>query len=323
MGITQQFGHLIREVSLKVNRRVASGFYEVTGDGMELLAYLASWAGAIVGIWVLFARAEDVVRPEVRDGISRWLQKIDPERAVSNWPKTFAAVFDQLFGERHLSWRCFRRSCVASLATFFIIALLWTGVYPGRFAESVNFLYEADIKFPFIVLLAIIGNVIPDYLSLFESRMMIKVMEKLKRKIFIGLLLLIDLLLTGFIFFSCAFIGLIISVQIVTGVPFYVILKWFVNDLPLIFLSFVTFEKGTGPESFSDAIWFYSTYFTSIWIWIYAFSLGVVRIAVMAGGGMTWFRKVFDIQNKPLRSAGYVAVGLVTVIYLVVLPTVL
>jgi len=32
---------------------------------------------------------------------------------VEPWPGTFAKVFDQAFGDKHLSWKCFHRSTVA------------------------------------------------------------------------------------------------------------------------------------------------------------------------------------------------------------------
>ncbi len=68
------------------------------------LAYVAAWGATIAGIGYLFEKAEDTVTGETQQAISRWLRNLSPVGALSNWPAMFAAVFDRVFGERHLSW---------------------------------------------------------------------------------------------------------------------------------------------------------------------------------------------------------------------------
>ena len=47
----------------------------------------------------------------------------DLPEELPNWPSMFVALFDRVFTEKHLSWRCFRRSSVASVATVLVIFL--------------------------------------------------------------------------------------------------------------------------------------------------------------------------------------------------------
>lgn len=89
------------------------------------LVYVASWASVTGGVWALFDRAETVATEEAKQAVARWLRNLDPAGPLEWWPATFAAVFDRVFGARHLSWRCFGRSCVASVASVAILTGLW------------------------------------------------------------------------------------------------------------------------------------------------------------------------------------------------------
>jgi hypothetical protein len=73
----------------------------------------------------------------------------------------------------------------------------------------------------------------------------------------------------------------------------------------------------------SWGIFFYSTYFTSVWVWLYVLSGFVVILGRYLGLGFGFLKRIFDIDNKPIRSLGYVSILLVTVVYLVAAPFVL
>ena len=76
------------------------------------------------GLWILFSRAETVASPEAKAAITSWLRNVKPEGTLSNWPSTFADVFDSVFGKKHLSWRCFWRSCIASFLAVSVVGLI-------------------------------------------------------------------------------------------------------------------------------------------------------------------------------------------------------
>ena len=69
-------------------------------------------------------------------------------------------------------------------------------------------------------------------------------------------------------------------------------------DLPKFFLLGAPFS-----------IFLWSTYFTSVWVWVYAFSGVLVSVTRPLTQGMVFFRKTFDVENKPLSSMGYVVGG--------------
>ena len=86
-----------------------------TGADFGVLSYLGTWAAFAGGLWFLFDKTEKAVSPVVRRSASAWLRNIDPAAVAARWPSLFAAAFDKLFGEKHWSWKCFRRSAVASV----------------------------------------------------------------------------------------------------------------------------------------------------------------------------------------------------------------
>ncbi len=75
------------------------------------------------------------------------------------------------------------------------------------------------------------------------------------------------------------------------------------------------------PEASNQAnmgVWFYSTFFTSVWVYLYVISGLIVKAGSFIEILGSFIRKIFDIDNKPLRSMGYVCMVLVSLIFLIV-----
>lgn len=274
-----------------------------------LLLYAASWVTITGGIWLLFERAEVVVTPETKAAISRWLRNLDPTTAFPNWPATFAAVFDRIFGERHLSWRCFRRSCAASFISVVIVTLFWAALRPHQFTMFVK-----DENYIFLVLIFVMAcvlNLIPDYLSLLESRHIIRWMSRRRSIVRIFALLAVDLLISAAII-SVAFFYWLAPILFKSGDPVF-------NSFLSVLLHLLLLSSlSEGLPSFG--ICFYSTFFTSVWVWVYALSGLVVRLGQYLGISLRGLKMILDLDKKPLRSMGLVAMLLVTLLYLVAAP---
>src|SRR5258706_12781901 len=83
-------------------------------------------SGGVVGgiVFKFFKNVGDNLNDETIREITRWLRVKHFESGLlteeaATWPETFAKVFDRVFGASHLSWKCFGRSCVGSLAVVF------------------------------------------------------------------------------------------------------------------------------------------------------------------------------------------------------------
>jgi hypothetical protein len=80
-------------------------------------------------------------------------------------------------------------------------------------------------------------------------------------------------------------------------------------------------SPGSGPPAVRIlgipwGIFFYSTFFTSVWVWLYAVAGGLLRLASYLGLVLRGLRGILDIQNKPLRSIGMVSNLLITLVYM-------
>lgn len=146
-----------------------------------VLSWIAAW-GSMTGIfWALFERAEKVVKPEIRIAVTRWIKRVGGLQSTYNFPHTFTSVFDLIFGKHHFAWRCVLLSSLASIAAVIVMTLVWGVAKPASFDLFVQgFIdFEEVMRVIFILLLmSIFMNLIPDYISLLESRYIIALMKK-------------------------------------------------------------------------------------------------------------------------------------------------
>lgn len=293
-----------------------------------LLLYAASWFTITGGVWALFERAETVANDETRAGISRWLRDLDPAGSVATWPSTFLEVFDRIFGIKHFSLKCFLRSSVASILSVLITTLILGALRTEGFTELVQSL---DIGFFGALFIATaFFNFIPDYLSLLESRYVIRWMARKPSINRIFLLTAFDLVATAVI---ASLIFLTIGVVMVTpsGQKISIGFKDIMTDTLSLSSKYgplqtvdIFFETDSGavtevrlhsPMPF--AIWYYSAFFTSVWVWLYALSGTVVKLGEYLGIWIGRIRSLMDIERKPLRCMGLVSNFLITVLYLI------
>lgn len=59
-------------------------------------------------------------------------------------------------------------------------------------------------------------------------------------------------------------------------------------------------------------IFFWSTFITSVWVWLYALGGWVIKAVEYLGFGTAKFRRWLDIENKPMLAIGYMCMMLVT-----------
>src|ERR1035441_6981307 len=89
--------------------------------------------GVLAGIvWKFFERVEAVLTDQTRVEIAVWLVGVEAGKKVQPWPETFAKVFDRVFGTKHLSWKCFFRSCVASAICVAMVLIVFNVVTPSH-----------------------------------------------------------------------------------------------------------------------------------------------------------------------------------------------
>lgn len=283
----------------------------------QFVPYVLAWFAILGGIWALFDRAETVVRPELRERLSAWLTC---KRTVQgkDWPALFAAMFDRVFGEKHLSRRCFRRSAIVSVLSVGIMILVTIAVLGAEDWRAISPFDELILIAIAFIGFAVMLNVFPDYVSLLETRLLIRFMSTVSPFVH-PLVLIVDGLFTALLFFAVCWLAsglgyflhiLVPSKTISPPDPqFKAVLSMVING--------ATFWKGDRGALFG--IFFYSTFSTSVWIWLFVASSLVVRLLSTLRLSVRKIGSIFDVENKPLRSIGFVSMVLVTVGFAVLL----
>lgn len=272
----------------------------------QLIVYFAAWFSFIAGIWALFERAEVVLREDVRNRLSLWLRNRFSAAEMQRWPSFFTAIFDSIFGEQHFSWKCFIRSTIASVSAVIIMSLVVWATNEHLWDEFLgNGMFSAVMQVLFITLMV---NILPDYLSLLETRYVIGYVSR--SGIFgRSFLLLADLVATTAIFVVALVIARILgSVIFQTDLPFDVLILDVIEEIPEFIVNGSTFRSG-GDGSITG-IWFYSTFFTSVWVWLFYLSSLFAKLFRFIG-------KYFDIDRKPLRSLGFICTLIITLLFMV------
>lgn len=309
---------------LGIAELVAGGF---TAES-ELEWYLFAWAGITGGIWFLFEIGEKSLSQQAREQLSSFITGSTIQGRFQDIPDQFAHLFDWVFGHKHFSIQCFIRSCEASLAGTLLIYSLALGasaldVVDGTFPLTSVFLFpdlqssflanfeisKQLVWFALIPLLGLFFNFIPDYLSLLETRWLIERCRNWN----LALVLLLDCLLTASIFLFW-FFGWVFGMLVLLELP--------LDQMPNFLISMLTFSE-RGIDASLMGVFFYSTFFTSIWLWTYIVAVFLSRFLVKLNTGIGFLLLVTDAENQPLRSLGFTSILVISTLFFVGLPSVI
>ena len=164
-------------------------------------------------------------------------------------------------------------------------------------------LYEGVDAFRRIFMLAFVFNLVPDYISLLETRWILRKVAQAGMKELI-MLLVLDAILTGVIFFSG--VGVIILIYCVNtgeGVGVCTLLE---------FLGiFILFRGSELPFG----ILFYSTYFTSVWLYLFIAASIATKLLYSLGHTGNQVLALLKVEEKPFNSMGLLLIGLLTLAF--------
>lgn len=281
----------------------------VRSDG--LIAEITATGLAIGGALLMMAwKADDAISIQFKRDLGLWLDGLDPStmgRTLQRWPIHFAALFDRVFGKKHLSWRCFFRSSLASLLAFLLCTLIFVQASPG---EWLVYIEKGGLE-PFISLaiVAMVANLLPDYVSLLETRWVIMRMQDAFTFTRLFGWLLVDLVATTAIFFL-----FLIGLQLIT-----------MNKVDLDFMENLVLWSllipADEPQWRIYAIPVWTTYFTTAWTWLYFFAQFLMRFIKPMRRLVTFLKYALPVEQRPLRTIGQIMALLATISYcLLMLP---
>lgn len=266
-------------------------------DVLELIQELGTFGiGILLAVSVagLFWKLDDAIAEAPRQALSSFLQRVRIEPPYPNVPIIVSAAFDRIFGKKHLSWRCFFMSCLFSFLAVAMLSVVYFRAGPQRL-----------VYLPDLVFVAITLNLVPDYFSLMETRFVVKLMGRTLKFLPILGYLVLDFLLTLLIF-------LVLGLLLLTMGRLFLGLSS-AEDFGRIYaggISEVLSKDAltlSGGISGLPGVVLYSTFFTSVWVWLTALGWGSIRLMAMAPPLLQAMQYLLPIKERPLRSIGEVA----------------
>ena len=271
----------------------------------SILNLIGAWTASLTGIAILFKAMEYTTPKDKKRSAANWLKSI-ADKSTSNTiidsPQWFVESFDRIFGAKHLTIQCFLKSCMASIIAVVFMTIIWA---LSDFTSFVAFFDFGVTAIFFIFIWVIFLNFIPDFISLLETRWILNSFENIGLIKMSGLLL-IDIIITGIIF---AF-GLWIYLFIFESTTKYV------NAL-IMFIQFKPMYVGYINGGINGGIFFYSTFFTSVWLYLFIISSIGAKVIYSFGHFGNTIMDFFGVQKTPFQSMGTIAMILVTVCFVI------
>jgi hypothetical protein len=296
---------------------------------MDFPANLSNWTpwvdgGSVVAVAVGVAKAfewfDGLISDESRITLWVHLADVPTGERIDSWGKVFPRLIDKVFGVRALSFKFFLRSCVASVVGVFIV----TGI-TLRLNSGISISYS-DLPGSLLALLIIslVSNAVPDYLSLLLSRMIVRLMEKRSKPSAIALLLILDTALTTALALASFAVAMIcIGVQDAlqnapAGTSIFTVTRnvfatadytWF-TPISLLKSLLGLDENDKFLQDIIDMIlriFFFSSFFTSVWVWLYVLSIFAIKIANKVRFIWAKLTPYLDIEKKPMQAIGRIA----------------
>ena len=298
---------------------ISSAFGVGTGGAVIALAIYAG-SGSL----------EAEVRPEAKKQIADFLKSVRIRYDLSRAVLLVCHLFDITFGERQLSWKCFRRSFCSSL------------IFVGSIVFLVLLKHKAEISWPrdpagqsypvWMLLLAnllpfLLLSMLPDFVSLAKARLLLRRMSRVTTLRSVVALIAVDIVLS-YVISMTFYYGIHLPINgltelcdtyqyyegpaacgdIANPVRFVVLVVTISADMLWVA------THGGGPFSIANVIAFaigVSTLLTSVWTVLVLVAVSILRLAIGLNYAFGAARWLFDVDAHPIRTIGKFISGIV------------
>jgi hypothetical protein len=110
-----------------------------------------------------------------KDALSKWLLTFGVQKAKA-LPDGTQELFEKIFGERHFSLKCFARSTTFSLGAIAFVGMLCVLIRPSVLVDWFHDWWTAHVLMIWIAVWLPLSIII-DYISLFKTRVILRVMS--------------------------------------------------------------------------------------------------------------------------------------------------
>lgn len=237
------------------------------------------------------------IRRHYRQEISLEWQRIDK----NSWPKKFLKLHDHLLTSSSSSAGRPRlgRSAALSMLSMFVITIGWIlfGLPENNWGNKIE-------NLEFIILIFVVYvipvNILGDYFSFWETRIVVGRMAESTRKFFLVFYVLFDFVVTTLLFLVCLVLGsaVLIIVAYVAGMRFEgSVLDEIGRTIVEIVLSGAWLFASTDlPEMDAFGVLYLTTLTTSIWIWAYMIGSQLWPVVLIVAN-------MFEVERKPIGYA--------------------
>ncbi|MCK5311472.1 MAG: hypothetical protein KAJ62_05155, partial [Desulfobacteraceae bacterium] len=177
-------------------------------------------------------------------------------------------------------------------------------------------------EFKSILVFAVFTNFLADYLSLLESRFMLNILMKHYSKTKVIVILFLDTLATVILWIIPAMLALfVITILFHHDVKISHLYDFMQSLIPT---TFELVHMVIGLEDDKNPIFLRillcSSFFTSVWLWLYLIGGGVIKLwSSFNKGRITLFSKL-NIANYPVTSIGFVVCLVITIGFILGAP---
>lgn len=289
-----------------------------------ILTYIGTWAATIGGVKLLFSSIEESLTKKAKSNLADWLENLKTPNTIIALPTNFKMMLQRLFGDDYFTLKAFKVSSLFSLIAVFLISAIYFSINPYSIKKFTN-IWGA---FGYIIFYGLLINIIADFISLCQTRKIIGLMEG-HRFLGIGVLFLVDIIVTYVVFVLFVFIGF--SLGYFFAIIEYNIYNWLGHPIENKVENFTTFYNyikialsGTIPKAFSFKhqqfllpVFLYTTFTTTIWMFLYSISCQFLILSQKVDRIWKIINRFFSIRKKPVGSIGTIAVIILTIFFLV------
>lgn len=282
---------------------------------METTYFLSSWSIVIVwasGLVIITTFIRSISKTldtdlnlEARNDIALRLMCWQDVK-VNNWIPDFSRIFDHFFGSKHIAFRCFLRSSIISLGSFLFAFLL-------VFSLNSEYILESMSQYSYAFIGAIVLNVIFDYFSLLETRVI------LNKKLSISVKLLLDFLLTLLIASIWMFMLFLIVIVSQLDFGFDIILDnsiLIVGEILQTGYKNILLPFGKNVDADIFKIFLATSFSTSVWLWLHGLSQYTIKLLSATQKIMNFL----NVEEQPIRAIGVVINGYIFLFGMILYP---
>jgi hypothetical protein len=188
---------------------------------------------------------------------------------------------------------------------------VWVALRPEDFLHWIRgkgFVFAVVVT---VIFLVPITNFLPDYLSLIKTRKLVELLNRTQCVSLKIVILGVDAVLSaGFGLVTLTLLVQILSAALTMGGT---------PDDPNYLLDMLRAAIGISPFGGNGlsyvGLWFYATFFTSIWLWLTALGASILRFGHVMTSTRKVFAWLFKIDEKPFRAIGAVVLAIETIAF--------